>query len=214
MPPVTPPSESSPIDARSLAAWRSWLVALATDSEAALSAAFAYEALDAAGRDLWLAALDEDARCVDVPRIALYAPLLGVENDEQRRARIEAAMGEAPADAVGRGAARALRGTTPGGDVVVVLVLPLYLDFVHEVSCRVSAREGFVWVRHEPLVGRDASSLEGLSIEGASLEAVPLRPVVDEIARAVLDHRRAGRALPSELVPFATLLDASDGGEP
>ena len=36
------------------------------------------------GRDAWLDALDSDAPAVGVPKIALYAPLLAVENVEVR----------------------------------------------------------------------------------------------------------------------------------
>jgi len=76
-----------------IAAWCEWLDALATDAEAALAAAMAYKALDANARDLWLSALEHDAERVTVPRVALYAPLLAVEAEPSRRARITAAIG-------------------------------------------------------------------------------------------------------------------------
>ena len=37
--------------------------------------------------------------------------------------------------------------------------LPLYLDFVHVVACRISPHDGFVWVRRDPIVhDRDAAA--------------------------------------------------------
>src|ERR1019366_8955045 len=90
-------------------AWRCWLEALATDADAALAAALAYESLDDAGRHGWLDALQEDAPRLSVPPMALYAPLLAVERDEARRTRIVSALGaEAPREGVGARAASAL----------------------------------------------------------------------------------------------------------
>src|SRR5262249_49187421 len=87
---ATSPASS---DERVRAAWHAWLSALATDAEAALSAALSYEALDDTGRNLWLDALDQDAPHIAAPKVALYAPLLSVENEPERRARIQAAVG-------------------------------------------------------------------------------------------------------------------------
>src|SRR4051812_27323699 len=75
-----------------VAAWRAWLSALASNAEAALAAAMTYGSLDEPARDAWLDALDADRRAVDVPTVALYAPLLAVETDAARRTRIERAM--------------------------------------------------------------------------------------------------------------------------
>jgi hypothetical protein len=76
------------LDPRVLGAWRSWLSALASDAEAALAAAMAYSSLGDDARNAWLDALEADAAAVDVPKIALYAPLLAVEADAARRARM------------------------------------------------------------------------------------------------------------------------------
>ena len=86
-------------DTRVLDAWCEWLGALATDAEAALAAAIAYRELDAQGRVSWLNALEQDAVRLKVPRIAVYAPLLAVESDPERRERITFAMGPAEASA-------------------------------------------------------------------------------------------------------------------
>ena len=127
-------AKSGEVDARAHAAWRSWLGALASDPKAAMAAALAYESLPSQARDAWLEALDVDAPGVRVPRVALYAPLLAVEGDLARRARIEKVLAaHAPHDASAR---HALRGAAPNGDVVCVVVSPLYLDFVELLVCR------------------------------------------------------------------------------
>src|SRR5580700_4010514 len=74
------------------AAWRTWLSALAADAEAAVAAALAYESLPHEARDAWLDALEADAPALDVPAVALYAPLLAVEAAGPRRERIEACI--------------------------------------------------------------------------------------------------------------------------
>src|SRR3954468_488098 len=90
----TPAAERTPLpvtpvtDERLVGAWCEWLGALATDAEAALAAAVAYRELTPAGRDYWLAVLEQDAERLDVPMIAVYAPLLAVETDPDRRQRI------------------------------------------------------------------------------------------------------------------------------
>src|SRR5580692_12560826 len=73
-------------------AWRTWLSALATDADAAMAAALAYESLPPESRDAWLDALAHDRSMLDVPAVALYAPLLAVESDGGRRERIAVAI--------------------------------------------------------------------------------------------------------------------------
>src|SRR5580693_1795840 len=132
--------EGSPSQhARAVGAWRSWLAALASDAEAALAAAMTYAALPPEARDAWLDALERDRGLVDVPHVALYAPLLAVEVDEQRRARIADAMG---ALSTGGRAGRALRGKTATGDLVCAVATPLYLDFVELLVCRYDPESG------------------------------------------------------------------------
>ena len=169
-PPPETDAEAAPFVERASAAWRAWLSALATDAEAALAAGLAYEALDAKGRALWLDALDQDAPLLAVPNVALYAPLLSVETDPARRARIHAAV-EVDAGRMHRAAGRALRGIAPNGDSILVVAMPLYLSFVHVVACRVRPHEGFAWVRRDPMVqDRDAPSPQ-TELEGAVLES-------------------------------------------
>src|SRR4051812_43651182 len=168
------------IDPRVRSAWRSWLSALATDAEAAMAAALAYESLPDEGRDAWLDALESDAPTLNVPMIALYAPLLAVEAEITRRLRIEAALGEresSPDDAkkdVLAADTRALSGVAPDGKHLCVIVAPLYLDFVEVLVCRYTPTGGFVAVKHEPM--RHASDVPHVpqgtraEIEGVAVE--------------------------------------------
>ena len=196
--------DSAPADERVRAAWRAWLGALASDPEAALAAALAYEALDDTGRNLWLDALDQDAPQIQVPKLAMYAPLLSVETEPVRRERIRTAVGDSDL-VLRRPAGRALRGVAVDGDRIVAVVLPLYLDFVHVLACRMRPNDGFVWVRRDPIVhDRDAPKTRS-ELEGVLLERTPLKPVVEELAHAVLAHRRSGRELPEALRVFVDL---------
>ncbi len=199
-------------DARLVDAWCEWLGALATDAEAALSAAIAYRELDGSARDRWLHALELDAQRLAVPKIALYAPLLAVESDSDRRERITAALGPADESFTPRSAVRALSGSTRDGTRVAALITPLYLDFAQVLACGYRPELGFSWVRHDPIVDRRRAPQHGDCIEGITLESTPLKPVIDELAHAVLAHRRSGRELPEALRVFADLFGPTVGG--
>lgn len=188
------------LDPRTHAAWRTWLAALAKDASAATAAALAYESLPAEGRDAWLDALDADAPDVGVPKIALYAPLLGVEQDETRRERIALNV---------TGAAR--RSTPPralvgsqNGDRVCLIVSPLYLDFVELLFCRYDQDQGIREARHEWLVHKDEVMTCARDL-GVTMIDVPLPQVVEEIAHAVVADRRAGRDAPDALMVYIDL---------
>ena len=186
--------------------WRAWLEALASDAEAALGAALAYETLDAQGREAFLEAIEQDAPRLDVPRVALFAPLLSVERDPRRRERIERGMGddigEGPFDPV------ALRGVAPDGDCVVAVVTPVYLDFVRVTSCRFNLDDGFSWVHDLALAHRRDAPRPGTRLDGVELEIVPVCSAVDEIAAAVVAQRRHTRRLPPHLRPLLDLFDS------
>jgi hypothetical protein len=186
-------------------AWRIWLSALATDADAAMAAALAYESLPSEARDAWLDALGSDRDAVDVPAIALYAPLLAVESDERRRERIEKAISSDPRSrAPGVEDARAMRGVAADGVHVCVLVAPLYLDFVQVLSCRYIPSGGFIGVSHEPL--RHAADLAPIrDVEGVPVEPTPLRVVVEELAHAILADKRQHREAPAALASVAHL---------
>ncbi len=202
------PSAVSPgVDERVAAAWREWLGALATDAEAALAAAMAYKALDATARDRWLSVLEHDAAQLAVPRIAVYAPLLAVEGDPDRRARISQAIGPDDAAATPREETRALRGLGPDRLCVATIVWPLYLDFVQVLACGYRQGDGFAWVRHDPIVQRAMAPRPGDEVMGVVLEGTPLRTLVDELALTVLAHNRSGRELPEALRMFADLFE-------
>lgn len=205
-------SAPSAVDRRVVDAWCAWLDALATDAEAALAAALAYEELDGPARDTWLKALEQDSERVGVPRIAMYAPLLAVECDAARRQRITAAMGQPDARATPRVPARGFRGRTADGLLVATVVSPLYLSFVQVLACGYSPRVGFEWVRHDPIVDSAHAPAQGHVVEGAVLESVPLNALVDELALAVLAHQRGGRPLPDALRVFADLFGPCEGG--
>jgi hypothetical protein len=204
-----PTSEAAPLeavdDAHVQASWRSWLSALATDAEAAMAAAFAYESLPPEGRAAWLDALDAESSVLQVPTAALYVPLLAVEKHAGLRDRIEAALAAHPVTRTdGLDDACALRGVAADGTHACVLVAPLYLDFVHVLTCRYTPSGGFVSVRHEPF--RHAGDvLPKLDVDGVAVEPTPLRIVVDELAHAILADRREHRTTPAGLASFAHL---------
>jgi hypothetical protein len=193
-------------DGRVRAAWRSWLSALASDAEAAMAAALAYESLPPDARDAWLDALEANDEMVDVPAVALYAPLLAVESDDaRRRARIEAAIASAPkGPEPDPPEAWALRGVGDDGTHACVIAAPLYLQFVQVLSCRYTPTGGFVAVRHDPL--RHAEDVAKISeLDGVAVEPTPLRIVVEELAHAILADKREHRASPTALASFAHL---------
>ncbi len=207
-----------PVPARSeqrlVEAWREWLRALATDAEAALAAAIAYQELGGEARDQWLGALEQDAELIAVPKFAVYAPLLAVESDPERRDRIQRAVGSLDT-ASPRAAAEGFQGIARHGLRIAVVVHPLYLDFVQVLACAYRTDMGFDWVRHDPIVTRTRAPRENDLLEGAVLESTPLRSLIDDLAHAVLAHRRSGRELPEALRVFADLFGPqADGSTP
>jgi hypothetical protein len=207
-------SSKEAADPRLLGAWRSWLGSLATDPEAALGAAHAYADLDDDGRDAWLGALAEDVPRLDVPPVAVYAPLLAVEMDPGRRARIGCAIGEQLRDAfVQPGRTRALRGVAGDRTRVAALVSPFYLRFVRILTCRYSPDDGFVWARCEPIAADEHAPAPGVIIDGVALEPTPNKPVIEELARAILAQRRRGEDPPRALYFFAELFNAHVEGD-
>jgi hypothetical protein len=201
-------------DPRFHAAWHEWLRALATDADAALAAAHVYRDLDVDARDALLTALTEDSRALPVPKVAIYAPLLAVESDPGRRARIELAIGSDVGADPNRRRVRALRGIAADGARVLALVSPLYLRFVDVLFCRYTADDGFVWVRHDSLLDERDAPADGADVDGVAVEATPLNPVIEELAHAVLAQRRHGRELPPALHLFAHLFDAHVDDDP
>jgi hypothetical protein len=205
-------------DDRVRAAWRTWLSALATDAEAAMAAALAYESLPAEGRDAWLDALDSDGPGLGVPRLALYAPLMAVETDAARRDRMEEVLSADVGCGPAAPAPTALHGVGGDGTHACVIVAPLYLDFVQVLACRYTPAGGFVAVKHEPL--RHAGELGRIrDVDGVSVEPAPLRVVVEELAHAILADKREHRTTPAALTSFAhlfapTLEDSEDSAPP
>jgi hypothetical protein len=201
----TPLPIPAPVDARVVDAWCEWLVALATDAEAALAAAIAYRELSPIARDSWLTVLEQDAPRLPVPTIALYAPLLSVESDPARRQRIAQSIDPADAHATPRFAARGLGGIGADGTRVAVLVVPLYLDFTQVVACGYRKNSGFSWVRHDPIVLGERAPRSGDTVGGVCVESAPLKALIDDLALAVLAQRREGREIPEALRLFADM---------
>lgn len=201
------PEETSPTP-RARAAWRTWLSALAVDAEAALAAALTYEQLDSVSRDAFLDAVDEDAESIDVPKVALYAPFLSVENDLARKSRLEDAIvsgteGERNHAEGPHFPRRALSGRVDG-DQLTVLLLPLYLGFGEVLVCRWSHENGCLSAEHEPL--RALREFQRAKTwNGIALEDTPFDDAIEDLAHAVVTStRREGRPLDA-LVPFADL---------
>ena len=203
-----PPSIDPPatLDPRMKSAWRAWLTSLATNAEAATAAAHLYAELPGDARAAGLDALDEDLQELEVPSVAIYGPLLTVETDPVRAARIRAgaAWSLTPISEVHR----ALLGTAPGGVRMAALVFPLYLDFVRLIVCRFVKDRGFDWVRQDPILHDDHAPVSGSVIEGVQLFACTTEAVVDELAHAVLAQRREDRELPKLLRDCADLFSA------
>jgi len=191
---------------RLVGAWRAWLSSLATDADAASAAAYLYAELADEARDAWLRALAEDLPALGVEPAAVYAPLLAVESDPGRLERICQGAGSAlkPTAEV----RRALVGTDPDGGSVLVLVIPLYLDFVWALVCRLVPDEGLSWVRQVPIV-RDADAPQpGQVLEGAGLCAQSPEAMVDLLAHAVVAHKRRGKPIPQLLCQCADLFSS------
>lgn len=202
-----PSSGVRDVEPRVQHAWKTWLESLATNAEAATAAAHLYGELPDETRDAWLDALEEDAPKLGVPGVAVYGPLLAIEQQPARQERIRLLAGKslAPVSEV----RRALLGTAPQGIRVAALVFPLYLDFVRTLVCRFSKDVGFEWVRQDPIVADDDAPVSGSIIDGVKLYASSRQAVVDELAHAVLAHRREGRELPHLLQDCADLFSAN-----
>jgi hypothetical protein len=203
--------------------WREWLETLARDPEAAYAAALAYRQLEPGERDQWLLALERDAALVAVPRIAVYAPLLAVESDRERRGRMESAMRACPYTeqefpptelVAGSLTRRAFYGVATNGMRVAVLVGPLYLDFVQVLACGYFTGQRFVWVRHDPIARGDQVVCSGAIVDGVCLTPEPFDSVIDELARTVLAQQRAKLPLPEALSVFADWFGPSLSNEP
>jgi hypothetical protein len=193
------------------AAWRSWLSALATDADAAMAAAMAYESLPPDARDAWLDTLVVDGGSLEVPALALYAPLLAVEGDGPRRRRIEEAIASDPRAAAPMARdVGSLRGVGADGMHACVIVAPVYLDFVQVLACRYTPGGGIVSVEHEPL--RHAGDLVAIRQVGSvPVEPTPLGLVIEDLAHAILADKRGHRGTPEALRSFAYLFGPEPG---
>src|SRR5262249_43127043 len=104
--------------------------------------------------------------------------------------------------------ARALRGIAADRARVVALVAPLYLQFVRVLWCRFLPDVGFAWVRHDLILRDEDAPIAGTVVEATTLETTPVKLVIEELAHAVLAHRRQGVAIPRSLQLFSDVFDA------
>lgn len=201
------PASIDGVEAHVRGAWQVWLASLATDANAATVAAHLYAELPPEARDAWLSALSEDAPLVGVPMAAIYGPLLAVEDDPSRLDRMQREA-NTRLSSVGE-VKRALLGTAAGGVRLAVLVIPLYLDFVRVILCRIVKDRGFEWVKQQPIV-RDCDAPDrGSLVDEVKLYASSRDAVIDELAHAVLAQRRLGRELPQVLCDCADLFSTA-----
>jgi hypothetical protein len=204
------PEPSRAVPERVSRAWRAWLASLATDAEAATAAAHLYAELPPEARDAWLDALAEDGPEVGVPGAALYGPLLAVEADPARAARMQRQLGWALE--LGIRPSRALGGTAGDGTRVIVLVIPQYLNFVRVLACRFSIQGGFQWAHQLPIVAASEAPSPGEQLDGVELRRINPRAAVDELAHAVVAQARTGRPLPQLLRDVAALFSVERDG--
>jgi hypothetical protein len=191
-------------DERTRAVWRGWLESMATDPEVAMAAAMAYRELSDAGRERWLNSLALDLSGSKVPKIAVFGPLLGVEEDPERRRFLQEQLEREPGTE-DSAVHRALIGSSPAGLTVVVLILPLYLDFVQILACSLE-RDRFTEVRHDPIALSNAAPREFSHYEGVRLEPASLKNALDLVAAAILRHRREGLKIPDAVRCLVDLL--------
>lgn len=190
---------------RARALFRTWLSRLATDADAVMAASALYEGLSAGERDAWLSAIEEEIPEVAVPKVALFAPFLGVETDEARMARMEAHV----EGGLFRTTVEAFAGTFADGDRALFYVFGRHLDFVETLLCRLagSAEERSLGIRsvvaealtRRPELPRLISQL------GVLLSPVPLDEATVELGHAVVADARNGVSLSPLLTRFTEL---------
>jgi len=186
---------------RARAVFLTWLRALAADPNAAIAASLAYGELPPEARDGWLDAVEEDAAGTNIPALALYAPLLAVETDEARRARMMRAVSASGEKIPAHDDVRAWHGTN-GNERAAVVTAPVYLEFVELFGARYTNEGGFIDVVHVPL----AHARDPLPDLGAALAPAPAMDVVEELALAVLAHDRSGKPRPSSALALLRYL--------
>lgn len=190
--------------------WGEWLHALTCEPDAALAAAEIYARMSEGERDRWLSELERDVSSFSVPAVAVFAPLLAVEVNSSRRARIQEMMKAQPFAQTSDEPFRALTGRV-GSRSCAVLVSPVYLDFVQVLACTFLPGACFVSVAHDPILRRSEApiagrcrqaelcKLAGVGSEGLWLDETPVMTVVDELAATIVAHERSGLVLPEAL---------------
>ena len=192
---------------------------LAEDAEAVLAASLTYESLTAAGRSAWLDAVERDSDGLATPKLALYAPLLFVERDAKRRARMLEALdasGSSPATACGKahgdasgscgrdcsGSRSALRGDLKGDRIALVLLSRLYLSFGELLYVELDSSGGIQTAELNALTHLERWTPPS----GVTLAAAPVADITEALAHAILEQRRTGRMIPEALKRASHLL--------
>jgi hypothetical protein len=158
-------------------AFRALVRQIAVDADAALGFASAYGEMSDEARDAQIAVLEHEAKSLRLPREGLFAPLLAVENDPKRRARLVAAL---------RGQSNLRDGTvrafyTQETPARIVLLSVAYLDFATGVVAEVAPLRA----TRIPLMRVDQAS----AVLGCGLVPCALDEAVDHLAHAVVAHR-------------------------
>ncbi len=195
--------------------WGEWLHALTCEPDAALAAAEIYARMSEGERDRWLNELERDVSSFSVPAVAVFAPLLAVEVNGSRRARLEHMMNaHAPFAPKSEEPFRALLGQA-WNCRCAVLISPVYLEFVQVLACTFIPGERFVNVAHDPILRRleapvagmcrhaELCKLAGVGADGLWLDETPVVAVVDELAATIVAHQRSGLVLPEALKSFS-----------
>lgn len=185
------------------AAWSRWLRLLSHDEDAALGASLAFADLAAHDRDTWLDALDRELMSADHAAYA-YAPLLAVEEDPSRRARMLARLlRRAPAS---REPVVHVAGRVPYRAIVA---LSVYVPYVAVVGIVFDAQGVHEFVT-EPLCHEEGIAERVASFVGQPSARWAFRDFVDELALSIIAHRRRGSPFPPGLADYSALFSVRD----
>ncbi len=196
--------------------WRQWLESMASDSESALAAAMAYREMSGEQRAAMITSLMETGSQLGVPLVAIFAPLLAVEEDPSRRLQLESALvssDNASELLVPHVQPTALwsvseywRTEHDSQDRLLVFILPLYLNFVQVLAVEVKAGT-LGSVRHDPILNREQAPQPGERLDGQKLEKVPLSSAMDILAQCIVVSHRNEVPLPDALRVVADWLN-------
>jgi len=189
---------------RARALFRAWLSKLATDANAVMAASALYETLSGEERDAWISAIEEEFDELDVPRVALFAPFLSVEQQAERVSRMQAHLPPGHPPAV-----ETFAGRFEDGDRAFFYIFGRHLDFVETLLCRLrgaDAKEddGVRSVEVEALIRRPELP-KLISGFGVLLAPIEVDEATMALGHAVVADVRNGIALPPLLARFVEI---------